>query len=381
MKKNVLLAPGPTPVPPEALMDMALPIIHHREPEFKPIFEECLEGLKYLFQTERDVVILASSGTGAMEAAVTSFLRTGDKAIFVNGGKFGERWGKILKAYGCVPIEVKVEWGKAVDPAVIEKLLDEDPEIRAVYFQASETSTAVKHPAKEIAAITAKRPGVICVADAITATGVFDLPMDAWGLDIVVTGSQKALMLPPGLGFIASSEKADAFLETANIPHYYFDIKLEKKKLADKQTAWTPAVSLIVGLRKVLAMIKEEGLENVHKRTARFAKAAREGAKAIGLELFAPDSPSDALTAVKIPDGIDGLKVKKILRESYAVTVAGGQDEAKGKIVRLAHLGYAGTFDVITGLSALEMALADAGYEFEMGKGVAKAMEILREGA
>ncbi len=358
-----------------------MPIIHHREPEFKPIFEACREGLKYLFQTKSEVIILASSGTGAMETAITSFLKVGDKALFVNGGKFGERWGKILKAYGCQPIEIKVEWGQAVDPKVIEAALDADPEIRAVYFQASETSTAVRHPAKEIAAITAKRDDVICIADAITATGVFNLPMDEWGIDIVVTGSQKALMLPPGLGFIAWSDKAEKFIETSDIPCFYFDAKLEKKKHLDNQTAWTPAVSLLVGLKNVLATLKEEGIENVHKRTGLLADATRQAVLAMGLDLFAPDSPSDALTAVCIPEGVDGLKVKKILRESYAVTVAGGQDQAKGKIIRLAHLGYTSTFDVITAISALEMALADAGHKFTLGKGVAKAMEILREGA
>ncbi len=381
MKKNVLLAPGPTPVPPSALLDMALPIIHHREPEFKPIFDECRAGLKYLFQTEREVIILASSGTGAMEAAVTNFLRTGDKALFVNGGKFGERWGKIMKAYGVKPVEITVDWGKAVDPKAIEAALDADPEIRAVYFQASETSTAVRHPVKEIAAITGKRPDVICIADAITATGVFDLPMDEWGVDIVVTGSQKALMLPPGLGFIAWSAKAEGFMASANIPKFYFNLASEAKKQLEGQTAWTPAVSLIVGLKNVLAMIREEGLSNVHKRSARFAKATREAVKAMGLTLYAPESPSDACTAVNIPEGVDGGKVKKILRESYAVTVAGGQDQAKGKIVRIAHLGYVGTFDVITAISALEMALVDAGHKMQMGAGVAKAMEILREGA
>lgn len=380
MKKNVLLAPGPTPVPPSALLAMAQPIIHHREPEFKPIFSDCREGLKYLFQTERDVVTLASSGSGAMESAITNFLCTGDKALFVNGGKFGERWGKILKAYGCEPVEIKVEWGQPVDPAAVKAALDADPSIRAVYMQASETSTAVRHPVKEIAQITADRKDVICVVDAITATGVFELPMDEWGIDIVVTGSQKALMLPPGLAFIAWSEKADAFLETADIPKFYFDVGLERKKQRDDQTAWTPAVSLIVGLQDVLKGVREEGLDNLHARTRKLADATREAVLAMGLELFAPDAPSDACTAVKIPEGIDGIKVKKTLSQQYGVVVAGGQDQAKGKIVRLAHLGYADTFDVITAISALEMALADAGWTGQLGSGVAKAMEVLRKG-
>jgi aspartate aminotransferase-like enzyme len=381
LKKNVLLAPGPTPVPPSVLLAMAQPIIHHREPEFNPIFQECREGLKYVFQTQSEVIILASSGTGAMEAAVTNFLKKGDKALFVNGGKFGERWGKILKAYGCQPVEIKCEWGQAVDPAKIEAALNADPEIRAVYFQASETSTAVAHPVKEIAAITGKRPGVLCVVDAITATGVFPLPMDELGIDIIVTGSQKALMLPPGLAFIAWSKKADTFLETSDLPRFYFNLAVERKKHLENQTNWTPAVSLIVGLKEVLSQIRAEGLENLHARTGLLARATREAAKAMGLELYAPDSPSDACTAVKIPEGIDGGKVKKAFSQKYGVVVAGGQDQAKGKILRLAHLGYVDTFDVITAIATLEMTLADAGWNSgKFGAGVAKAMEILRKG-
>lgn len=380
MKKNVLLAPGPTPVPPSALLAMAQPIIHHREPEFNPIFQECREGLSYLFQTSREVIILAASGTGAMEAAITNFLKKGDKALFVNGGKFGERWGKILKAYGCVPVEVACDWGKAVDPAAIAAALDADPSIRAVYFQASETSTAVAHPTKEIAALCKARPGVICVADAITATGVFPLPMDEWGIDIVVTGSQKALMLPPGLAFISWSAKAEEFLKTSDLPKFYFNLASEAKKQVENQTAWTPAVSLIVGLADVLRQIKAEKLEGVHARTALLAKATREAVVAMGLELYAPDSPSDACTSVKIPEGIDGSKVKKTFSQKYGVVVAGGQDQAKGKIVRLAHLGYVDTFDVITAIACLEMSLADAGWQGKFGSGTAKAMEILRKG-
>ncbi len=379
MNKYYLLAPGPTPVPPETLLAMARPAIHHREPEFKPIFRDCREGLRYLFQTDRDVVILASSGTGAMEAAVTNFLRRGDKALYVNGGKFGERWGKILAAHGCEPVEVKVEWGRAVDPAAIRAALDADPAIRAVYVQASETSTAVRHPVEEIARITAGRDDVILVVDGITAVGVFPLPMDATGIDVLVTGSQKALMLPPGLAFIAWSAKAEGFLETSDLPRFYFDLGAERKKQQDDQTAWTPAVSLVVGLQDVLRRIREETLEGVFARTSRLARATRAAVQALGLELFAPDSPSDACTAVKMPAGVDGVALKKVLRERFGITVAGGQDQAKGKIIRIAHLGYADTFDVITAVSALEMALAGLGHPVEMGAGVRAAQEVLGE--
>ncbi len=378
MKKEYLLAPGPTPVPPEALLAMARPALHHREPDFKPIFQECREGLKYLFGTDRDVIILASSGTGAMEAAVTNFLRRGDKALYVNGGKFGERWGKILKAYGCEPVEIRVEWGRAVDPEAVRQALDADPAIRAVYVQASETSTAVRHPVEALAEITRDRD-VILVVDGITAVGVFPLPMDATGIDVLVTGSQKALMLPPGLAFIAWSEKAERFLESSDLPRFYFDLAAERKKQRDNQTAWTPAVSLVVGLREALRRIREETLEGVYARTARLARATREAVKALGLELFAPDSPSDACTAVKVPDGVDGIALKKAFKERFGMTVAGGQDQAKGKIVRIAHMGYMDTFDVIAAIAALEMCLAGMGHPVQLGAGVRAAEKILGE--
>lgn len=375
--KTYLFAPGPTPVPAEALLEMARPIIHHREPEFKPIFEACRKDLQYLFQTTRDVVILAASGTGAMEAAVVNFLKRGDKALFVNGGKFGERWGKILKAYGCQGVEVAVEWGQAVDPRAVEAALDADPSIRAVYVQASETSTGVEHPVKALAEVTGKRPGVILAVDGITGVGVFDLPMDQWGVDILLTGSQKALMLPPGLGFIAWSEKAEGFLKEADLPKFYFNLKAEQKKQLENQTAWTPAVSLVVGLKEVLGRIRAEGLEGVFRRTARQAEATRAAAKALGLELYAPKAPSNACTAIQMPEGLDGQALKKTLRQAYGFIVAGGQDQAKGKILRVAHLGYFDTFDAVLAVSALEMALARHGYPVTLGTGVAAAMKVL----
>ncbi len=295
MKKTTLLAPGPTPVPPETLLAMARPIIHHREPEFKPVFEECRKGLQYLLQTNRDVVVLAASGTGAMEASITNFLRRGDKALYVNGGKFGERWGKILKAYGCQAVEVPVEWGRAVDPATVRSALDADPEIRAVYVQASETSTGVRHPVEALAAITRERPGVLLVVDGITAVGVFDLPMDSLGIDVLVTGSQKALMLPPGLAFIAWSEKAEGFLGTADLPRFYFDVKAERKKQLDNQTAWTPAVSLVVGLADVLRQIREETREGVFARTRPAGEGCAGRGEGAGPRTLRPRQPERCL--------------------------------------------------------------------------------------
>lgn len=379
MLKRYLLAPGPTPVPHEVLLAMAAPIIHHRSPEFIPILAQAKEDLKWLFQTKQDVLVLTSTGTGGMVAAVTNFLSPGDKAICVRGGKFGERWTEICNAYGIIPVNIDVEWGTAIDPQKVEDALKADPAIKAVYFQASETSTGVMHPTKEIAEICRKREGTICVVDAITAAGVFDLPMDAWGLDVVVTGSQKALMLPPGLGFVAASEKAWALNKTSKTPRYYFNLAKERKKLAENQTNFTSAASLIVGLKAALEMMKKEGLTGIFARHDRLARATRAGVEAMGLGLFAK-VPSPALTAVKVPEGIDGGAVTKRLRDVYGVTVAGGQDTLKGRIFRLAHLGYFDTFDVIVGLSATEMTMKDLGGPVALGKGVAAAEEILARG-
>jgi len=377
MGKKYLFSPGPTMLPPEVLLKMAEPIMHHREPEFEKIFAEIRQGLKYLFQTKNEVLIFTSSGTGAMEGAVSNLLSKGDKALVVRGGKFGERWGEICKAYGIEFIPVDVEWGRAVDPEKIQEILKSDPSIRAVYTQASETSTGVKHPIKEIAEIVKKYDDTIIVVDAITGIGVFNIPMDEWGLDVVVSGSQKALMLPPGLAFAALSDKAWKFVERSDLPKYYFNFKKELKSAQKNQSSYTPAISLFVGLRETLNMIRKEGLEGVFRRHEKLAAATRAAVKGLGLELFAPETPSNALTAVKIPAGIDGLKLQSLFFEKFGITVAEGQDRAKGKIIRIAHLGYYERLDMVMVISALEMLLKEMGYNFELGKGVKAAEEIL----
>jgi aspartate aminotransferase-like enzyme len=377
MEKKYLFSPGPTMLPPEVLTKMAEPIMHHREPEFEKIFGEIREGLKYIFQTKNEVLTFTSSGTGAMEGAVSNILATGDKAVVVRGGKFGERWGEICKAYGIEFIPIDVEWGKAVVPQKIEEILRSDPSVRAVYTQASETSTGAKHPIREIAEIVKRFGNTVIVVDAITGIGVFDIPMDAWGLDVVVSGSQKALMLPPGLSFAAVSDKAWKFVEKSNLPRYYFDFKKELKNIQKNQSAYTPAITLFVGLRESLRMIQREGLEAVFQRHEKLAAATRAAVKALGLELYAPDSPSNALTAVKVPEGIPGGKLKNLFFERYGITVAGGQDQAKGKIIRIAHLGYYDRLDMIMVISALEMLLKEMGYRFELGAGVKAAEEVL----
>jgi aspartate aminotransferase-like enzyme len=364
-------------LPPEVLLKMAEPIMHHREPEFEKIFAEIREGLKYLFQTKNEVLIFTSSGTGAMEGAVSNILSKGDKALVVRGGKFGERWGEICKAYGIEFIPIDVEWGKAVDPKQIQKALESNSSVRAVYTQASETSTGVKHPVHEIAEIVKKYDETALVIDAITGIGVFNLPMDAWGIDVLISGSQKALMLPPGLAFAALSDKAWRLAEKSNLPKYYFDFKKELKNTKKNQSSYTPAISLFVGLREALHMIRKEGIEAVFRRHEKLAEATRAAVKALGLELYAPDSPSNAVTAVKVPDGIQGGKLKDLFFEKFGITVAGGQDQAKGKIIRIAHLGYYERLDMVMVISALEMLLKEMGYQFELGVGVKAAEELL----
>ena len=379
MNKSYLLAPGPTPVPPDVLAAMALPIIHHRTPQFSAVLAEVQDGLRELFGTSGDVLILAASGTGAMEGAVPNLLSPGDEVIVVNGGKFGERWTKICGAYGVTAHEIKVEWGRAVRPEEVAAALDAHPAARALYMQASETSTCVLHPVPAVAELTRKRDTLL-VVDGITAVGVVDLPMDKLGIDVLVTGSQKALMLPPGLAFVALSERAWAQTTRARLPRFYFDFAREKRSVKERTTAWTPAISLIQGLRVALAMMKAEGWPAIFARHDRLARATRAGATALGLRLLAPDAPSPAATAVHLPAGVDGSALFRYLRDRMHVTFAGGQDQLKGKIIRLAHLGYVDALDVVSGLAALELALRHFGAAVELGRGVGAAEWILAEG-
>jgi len=375
--KKYVFTPGPVPVPSEVLIEMAKPIIHHRTAEFEEMFAEVREGLKYIYDTKQEVFILAASGTGAMEASVANTLSTGDKVLVVNSGKFGERWGKICRAYGVEVQEIMVQWGKEVDPADIEKALNDDPSIKAVLTQASETSTGVKHPIKEIAEITNKRDGVIQIVDGITGVGVFEIEFDNWGIDVLVGGSQKAFMLPPGLSFAAMSEKAWKFYETSDLPKFYFDFKPALKNAEKNTTTFTPAITLIVGLAAVLRIFTAEGRENMHKRHARLALATREAMKAIGLEPFVQDTPSSALTTVIAPPEIGAAKVIAGLRDEFGITIAGGQDQAKGKIFRISHIGDIGKTDTLSIIAAIESVLNQLGYKFDFGAATKKASEIL----
>lgn len=377
MMKRYLLAPGPTPVPAEALLAMAMPIIHHRSPDFLPVLDAAKKGLQWLYQTKNDVLILSSSGTGGMVGSVNNFFSPGDKALVINAGNFGERWTKICKAYGLDVREIAIEWGYTVRPEEIERALRNDPAIKGVFVQASETSTGVYHDIKAIAEVVRRHEGTILVVDAISALVAHDLKMDEWGIDILIGGSQKGLMLPPGLAFVGISDKAWKFGETAKCPHFYFNFKKEREALAKNQTNFTSPVTLIIGLNECLKILQKEGLENAFERHRRLAHATREAVRTIGLEFFSKESPSNAVTAITAPEGLDGQEIYKNLRVKYGITAAGGQGRAKGKIFRIAHLGYADTFDIITAVAGVEMVLKSMGYPVKLGAGVAVAEELL----
>ncbi|TMA76372.1 MAG: alanine--glyoxylate aminotransferase family protein [Deltaproteobacteria bacterium] len=378
MKKIRLLTPGPTPVPERLSLRMARPIVHHRSPEFEAVFGRVREGLGWLFQTKQDVLVFAASGTGAMEAAFVNFLRKGDTAVVVDGGKFGERWGKFAKAYGVNAVTLKCEWGHPVDPAAVTSALRENPQAKAVYVQANESSTGVYHPIRELAQVTAKT-GAILVVDAISALGAMTLPMDEWGIDVLVSAGHKALGLPPGIAFLAAGEKAWKLNESADLPRFYFDIKRERENQRKNQTAWTPAIALVEGLDESLAMFREEGLENVFARHERMARAARAGMQALGLTLYSK-SPSSAMTTVVAPDGVDSEKLVKHLFNRYGIKLVGGQDGAKGRVFRIAHLGYFDDFDMLVVIGAVERGLHDLGARVELGAGLAAAQQSFAGG-
>ncbi|GAB6188664.1 serine-pyruvate aminotransferase [Marinitoga arctica] len=377
IRKNYLLAPGPTPVPIDLLLEGAKDTIHHRTPQYLEIQKTALDGAKYIFGTENPVFILSSSGTGAMETAVANTLNPGDKAIVVVAGKFGERWMEICKAYGVDPIVVDLEWGDYVKPETIKELLEKNPDTKVVFTTLSETSTGTVHPIKEIAEIVKDKNTIIAV-DAISGMLAQPLKMDEWNLDIVVTGVQKGFMMPPGIALISVSEKAWKVIEENKNHHYYFDLKAYKKKYPD--SPYTPPVNLVYQLAKSVQMIKNEGIENVWERHRIMADATRAAVQAMGLELFAK-KPGNVLTSIKVPEGIDGGKILKYLRDEEGVTFAGGQAHLKGKIIRIAHLGYMSKYDVIVGISALEMALKKFGFDVELGSGIKAAQEVfLKEG-
>ena len=376
--KNLVLTPGPVPVPEFVMLEMAKPIIHHRTEEFEEIFYTATEGLKSIFQTKEEVLILASSGTGAMEAAVSNTLSKGDKALVVNSGKFGERWSKICKAFGIEVVEISVEWGYTVDPIEIQKALSENKEIKAILVQASETSTGAMHPIKEIAAITRDKDDVILIVDGITGVGVFPIEFDNWGIDILIGGSQKAFMLPPGLAFLSLSEKAREFSKKSTLPKFYFDLETALKNSLKKTSPWTPALTLVIGLNAVLNYFNQIGLDGLYKKHSIMSEATRKGFQAIGLESFAQNNPSTALSVIMSPDNINAGTIVKGLKEKYGIIVAGGQDQAKGKIFRITHMGDVHKEDIILVINAVENILEDTGFDLEKGLASSTAEAIFK---
>ena len=379
MRKKYLMTPGPTPVPNEVLLAQARPMIHHRTPDFNAVLRECLTGLKYIFRTEEsDVLIFASSGTGAMESAVVNCFCPGDKVVVGINGKFGQRMAQISKVYGLDVATLAYGWQQVVDPCDIERFLTDNPDTRGVVITQSETSSGVLNDVEAVGRIVRNYPDCVLIVDSITGIGAVECKTDEWGLDVVMTGSQKGLMLPPGLAAISVSPKAWRACSRSTLPKFYFDWKKYLKSLAEDTTPYTPAVSLMIGLAESLKLMREEGIDNIIARHARLAEATRQGCEALGLELFAPASGrGNAVTPVWVPDGVDGKRLVSIMKNKHGVTIAGGQDDYTGRIFRVGHLGYFGDFDIITTLAALEMTLLELGYEFEPGVGVRAAEYVL----
>lgn len=376
--KPRLFTPGPTPVPEETLLELAKPVTYHRSPEAKAILAEVTEDLKYVFQTTQPVFTITSSGTGGMEAAVSNVLAAGEKAILLTAGRWGERWRGILKAFGANIAAVEVPYGKAVTPDMLQDALGKNPDTKAVFATLSETSTGVGHDVAAFGKLVAKTDALL-VVDGISGLGAMECRMDAWDIDVLVTGSQKAFMLPPGLAFVSASEKAWKKIDATPVRSFYFDLRRYKKSLAESDTPFTPANTLIKAQRASLKRIRAEGIENLWARHAKLAAACRAGVKAMGLELFA-ERPNNALTVITVPAGVDGSATLKKLEKQYGFKLADGQDSMKGKIWRLSHMGYTDAFDVLGALAALELVLIESGFQLDPGAGVAAFQKAFAAG-
>jgi aspartate aminotransferase-like enzyme len=373
------MTPGPTPVPPEVLAAMAQPIVHHRGPDFRAVYERVLGRLREVFRTEAEVLLFAASGTGAMESAVANLCSPGDRVVVVSAGYFGERWAGIAAAYGAEVEHVRYAWGEAPSAEELGARLQELGGAKVVFLTQSETSTGVVADIAALAA-AAKEAGALVAVDAISSLGAVPLETDAWGLDAVASGSQKALMTPPGLAMVSVSEEAWSSLGSS--PRFYFDWERTRKAQSKLDAAFTPAVSLVAGLDVALGLLLDEGLEAAFEHHVRLGRASREGIKAMGLELFSPDEDASAVvTAVRAPEGIDAGELVLALRDRYGITLAPGQGDLKGKIFRIGHIGYFDVFDITTALAGIELALADAGAEIERGVAVTRALEAYEAAA
>jgi aspartate aminotransferase-like enzyme len=375
MRKPRLMTPGPAMVPEDVLLELARPVIHHRSTEAKQVVTEVLEGLKEVFQTKNVVLILTASGTGAMEAAVVNAVPPGSKAIVLSAGYFGARWATICKAFGIQAVVLETEWGQPVDPDTVAQALKQHPDAAAVLATLSETSTGTGHPVEAIGRIVAGTPALFAV-DGISGVGAMECRTDQWGIDLLCVGSQKALMLPPGLAFVAVSAKAWAKIDTFESHSYYFNLKVARKKIKESDTPYTPAHTLILALRTALRRIKEEGIENVWLRHRKMSEACQAGIAALGLELFSA-RPAEGLTAFHIPDGLKESQIRANLTDRFGITTVGGQEKLKGKIIRIGHMGYTDELDVISTLAALEMTLAELGYDVEPGRAITAAQQVL----
>jgi aspartate aminotransferase-like enzyme len=378
MKKYQLMAPGPTPVPSQVLLAMAQPMIHHRTPEYEALFVEVRAGLKRLFQTSQDVLPFACSGTGVMEAAIANTLSAGDEVLLVRAGKFADRFAEICDAWGVRHVDLTAPFGRTVPAERVAEALRAHPAAKAVLTQHSESSTGVLHDVRGYAAVT-RATEAILIVDAVSSLAIAELAMDAWGVDVVISGSQKGLMLPPGLGFLALNDKAWAKNRTSTLPKYYFDVAAERKTVQKNEAHFTPAVSIVIGLREVIRMLEAEGLPNVFRRHDRLARATRAGVEALGLELFCKATPTPSLTAVIAPPGVDSERIVAAYSTAHNITIAGGQGEMKGKVFRLGHMGYAAEFDTIAALAALEQVLADLGQPVDFGASVRAAQKVFIE--
>jgi len=377
MPKKRLLTPGPTEVPEEALLAMAKQIIHHRTPEARAWLVEALKGLKYVFQTKNDVIILTSSGTGAMEAAVVNLIPKGGKAIVLEAGRFAQRWGELCDAFGIQVIKKAIPWGEALTPEHLAPLVEQHPDAVAVFVTLQETSTGVSHDVQALGQVLAGT-NILFVVDAISGAGVQECRTDEWGIDMLIAGSQKALMLPPGLAFVTVSERAWKQIEKHKAPTFYFDLKQYKKKLADPDTPFTPAHTLVAALNENLKRIQAEGIEKIWSKAKTLARACRAGIEAMGLEVFGA-RPSDGVTAVNFPPGIDGSALTKKLESRFGVKVAGGQNQLKGKVFRLAHLGIIDELDILGTLAGIELVLDELGHPVQLGAAVTAAQKVLAE--
>jgi serine---pyruvate transaminase len=379
--KQYLMTAGPTPLPPKVSQVMAEPVLYHRDPAGVALYARVLERLPAVFATANDVLLFASSGSGAMESAVANLVRPGDAALACAAGKFGERWIELCDAYGAGTVRYEPGWGRRLDPAEIAGLLEATPDARVCFATLSETSTGVVHDVRAIAEAT-RAYDVLLVVDAVSGLGAAELRQDEWGVDVVVAGSQKALMCPPGIGLVSASPRALERAAERPGGRYYFDwaTTAANQRQEPPNSPFTPPVTLLAALDVALGMIEQEGLDDVLARHALLARATRAGVQAMGLELFGdPDERSTVVTAVALPDDVDGARVPKLLRDRYGITANGGQGPLKGRIVRIAHTGYFGAFDIIVSLAGLEMALSELGHPVELGAGAGAAQQVFLE--